>query len=234
MTSRRRQRRSDRKDDLAGLVFLLVALVIFVPAFRVLAVGAAAALIIYLFIRSRSTARAPSVVVAPFPPPPARSAPLPLGTGTVRPALAQTPSHSVRLPYRARRTFFNWSESAFYAALVTAVAGRYIIFAKVRLLDVCEDLERGELAAFNRISSKHLDFLLCDPVTYRPRAGIELDGSSHWRSDRMARDAFVDEVFRGMNVPLIHFHVERTFLPQQIAERIRETVGVDSSSTRRY
>ena len=47
-------------------------------------------------------------------------------------------------------------------------------------------------AAFNRISSKVLDFVLCDPNNLAIIAAIELDDSSHKRNDRIS-DA-VDEL----------------------------------------
>ena len=203
---------------------LLILLLFFVPLVRALAAVPVIAIVGYLLLRARRASGVPSVAVASSAVPATRPARLPLAT-TFAPAPARRSAPPARLPYRARGTFFNWSEAAFYGALVTAIGGRYLVFAKVRLLDICADLERSQLAAFNRISSKHLDFLLCDPVTYRPTVGIELDGPSHLRRDRIERDAFVDEVFRGMNVPLIHFRVERSFLPQQIAQRIGDVTG---------
>jgi hypothetical protein len=47
----------------------------------------------------------------------------------------------------------------------------------------------------NKIDRKHVDFVLCNPETLRPLAGIELDDKSHERADRRQRDSFVEGVF---------------------------------------
>ena len=221
--SPRRRRKTSNEEGLVVLAVVILFLFVSVPDARlIIAVGVAAA-VGYLYYRG-GRARPSSLPAQAAVPQGANQPELPLPAPAVA-AIKSGRTSAAPLPYRSRDAFFNWSEGAFYGALVSAVRGRYLIFAKVRLLDVCADLERSQISAFNRISSKHLDFLLCDPATYRPTVGIELDGSSHLRRDRIERDAFVDEVFRGMNVPLIHFRVERTFVPQQIAQRLDDAIG---------
>ena len=69
--------------------------------------------------------------------------------------------------------------------LQQAVGERVAMCAKVRLADVFFVAGPNEnAAARNRIAAKHVDFLLCDPATMRPLAGIELDDASHARPDR--------------------------------------------------
>jgi len=54
-------------------------------------------------------------------------------------------------------------------ALRMAASKRYLVFPKVRLLDLCRDLDGwNDTAAFNHVSQKHVDFVLCDPQTFRP------------------------------------------------------------------
>ncbi len=69
----------------------------------------------------------------------------------------------VALPYLRRDYLFSRAEVSFYGVLNNAVAGQYLIFAKVRLADLLY-IPRGTPArqsAFNRIQSKHIDFILC-------------------------------------------------------------------------
>lgn len=86
---------------------------------------------------------------------------------------------------------------------------------KVNLSDIffVSHPERNQ-AAWNRISRKHVDFLLCNSRSMRPRIGIELDDSSHAREDRQARDAFVQQVFEASGLSLLRFPAQRplTFL----------------------
>lgn len=63
-----------------------------------------------------------------------------------------------------------------------AVHDRYVISPKVGLDDVFYVAQaRDQISYWNKINRKHVDFLLCDPMTMRPVAGIELDDASHQR-----------------------------------------------------
>ncbi len=98
------------------------------------------------------------------------------------------------LPYRLRDNFLSPAELAFYRVLEQAAGQSYSINNKVRLWDVLYVPRSEESRKFeNKISSKHIDFLLCDPTTMQPLLAIELDDASHNRKDRQDRDAFVDQ-----------------------------------------
>jgi hypothetical protein len=102
---------------------------------------------------------------------------------------------------------------------VAAGAGeRWTIFAKVRLSDVFT-VPRGTAnwqTQFNRVQSKHVDLVICDPATLRVVAGIELDDASHQRLDRQERDAFVEEVFSTARLPLIRVPAQRAYSVEQL------------------
>ena len=101
-----------------------------------------------------------------------------------------------RLPYLLRDDFLSPAEISFYHVLRQAVGERVTVCAKVRLADVFFVARPNEnAAARNRIAAKHVDFLLCEPATMRPLAGIELDDASHARPDRQERDALVEKAF---------------------------------------
>jgi len=65
----------------------------------------------------------------------------------------------------------------------------------------------------NKIDRKHVDFLLCDPATMKPRCGVELDDSSHARRDRQDRDEFVDQVFAVAGLPLVRVPAQAAYNP---------------------
>src|SRR5713101_5921067 len=128
-------------------------------------------------------------------------------------------------PYRLTRSLLTPSEKAFYAALLLAAGRRYVIFAKVRLADLCQDLDRwADTRAFNQVSSKHVDFVLCDATTFRPVLALELDDRSHLRANRRDRDALKDRVFRTMGLGVYRQWVRRSYDPAAIARGIEDAL----------
>ena len=83
----------------------------------------------------------------------------------------------------------------------------FSICAKVRLADLVEpkkELEKGKWqTAFNRVNRKHIDFVICDS-TMHVKLCLELDDSSHDRTDRQQRDVFVDSVLKNCGYQIIH------------------------------
>jgi very-short-patch-repair endonuclease len=128
-------------------------------------------------------------------------------------------------PYRLTRSLLTPSEAAFYLALVLAAGRRYIVFAKVRLADLCQDLDRwADIQAFNKVSSKRVDFVLCDAMTFRPVLAVELDDRSHLRANRRDRDALVDGIFRTMGLGVYRQWVRRSYDPAAIARSIEDAL----------
>lgn len=114
--------------------------------------------------------------------------------------------------YRLREDFLTPTESVFFVVLREVVADRWLIMSKVRLADLVHAPSGPEWqAAWNKISRKHVDFVLCDPATIRPLVVLELDDRSHRRPDRIERDAFVDRVFADAALPILHIPVRRNY-----------------------
>jgi hypothetical protein len=134
--------------------------------------------------------------------------------------------HAMSL-YSLRERFFSQSEGAFYWALRKAVSNRYLIFAKVRLLDICDEIPNRDWNAMNRISAKHVDFLLCEPATFEPVVAIEVDGSSHQWPDRIERDAFVNELFERIGLPLVRVAARRWFESADVLKLIEDATSAD-------
>ncbi len=137
-----------------------------------------------------------------------------LGIGGGTAGLAQ-------LPYHLRDDFLSAAEVSFYHVLRQTIGERAIVCPKVRLADIFFVSRPNENAgARNRIASKHVDFLLCDPATMRPLAGIELDDTSHARQDRQERDALVEKVFEAAGLPLVRFPAKRTYVLAEVAVKL--------------
>lgn len=102
-------------------------------------------------------------------------------------------------------TKYEWKN---YQSLKTYAAGmRLIICPKIRLADLVEP-KKGKSKSewqklFNRIKSKHVDFVLCDQDMH-VKLIVELDDSSHDREDRQNRDTFVDAALTSAGYKIVH------------------------------
>jgi ssDNA-binding Zn-finger/Zn-ribbon topoisomerase 1 len=114
---------------------------------------------------------------------------------------------STFFPYRKSTALFSPAERSFLGVLHQAVGGDATIFGKVRVADVVEPetgLNRSDRqSAFNRISGKHFDFLLCDNEDLSVICAIELDDRSHQSKSRHQRDEFLKGVCEAAGVPLV-------------------------------
>lgn len=131
--------------------------------------------------------------------------------------------------YQKIDRLFTKAERSFLGVLNQAVGNQFQIMGKVRLSDVIKPAgtndRSGWQRAFNRITSKHLDFVACDPSDLSIKFAIELDDSSHQRGDRTARDQFLNEAMKSAGVPLYRFSAKRTY---SIAD-IRTTLGIHTT-----
>ena len=116
--------------------------------------------------------------------------------------------------YKRRATLLSENERSFYHSLQEAVAGRYAVYAQVRLADLLQ--VRIELrpplrrAALMRVAAKHADFVLCEPKSLSLVGVIELDDRSHRRRNRQRRDEFFDEALASAGLPLLRLAAKST------------------------
>jgi len=126
--------------------------------------------------------------------------------------------------YYCRKSLFTPAERSFLTVLEAVLSSDVRVFGKVRLEDIIgvrSGLERDERqAARNRITSKHVDFLLVRARDFAPLAGIELDDSSHERDDRKRRDEFVDAAFASASLPLLHVTAKKSYNPMELEAAI--------------
>ena len=138
--------------------------------------------------------------------------------------------HDEVLPFRLRDDFLSAAEISFYHILLSAVGDSLTVCPKVNLSDLffVSRPDRNQ-AAWNRISRKHIDFLLCDSRSLRPRVGIELDDSSHAREDRRVRDAFVQQVFDAAGLALLRFPAQRAYNISEVAAQLSSFLAEGAS-----
>ncbi len=125
------------------------------------------------------------------------------------------------LPYRLRDDFLSPAEFSFYKVLSSLISPRLTVQSKVRMTDIFFVAHPNEnVAYFNRIAQKHLDFLVCDSATMKPLFGVELDDLSHNRINIQKRDKFVESVCEVAGLPLLRLPVQRYYNSREIAAQI--------------
>lgn len=126
------------------------------------------------------------------------------------------------LPYRKRDSLLTPAEHRFYVTLLYALENQAVIVPKVGLQDVFFITDREKYQHYrNRISTRHIDFLICEPKTLKPLFGIELDDSSHNRAETQKHDLFKNMVFDAAMLPLVRFPVKGTFNAEEIKEKLQ-------------
>ncbi len=142
--------------------------------------------------------------------------------------------HPERLPYRVRDDFLSDAERAFYHLLHATTRDWAIICPKVSLGDLFyanTSDRRRRLAYRNKISQKHVDYVLCDPQSLEPILGVELNDQSHRRSDRIRRDEYVARIFESASLPLVQVPLRRTYNTVELDRLLRAAAQRDSDSS---
>ncbi|MEZ9142799.1 MULTISPECIES: DUF2726 domain-containing protein [unclassified Shewanella] len=137
-------------------------------------------------------------------------------------------SRPQQLNYRRKTKLFSHAERSFLGVLDTACADQYRVFAKVRVADVLtpeKGLNRSNWqTAFNRISAKHFDYILCKPDTMEFVAAIELDDKSHNSKQAQKRDALINEACESAQLPLIRFPAKARYSVQEVKQVIEQSL----------
>lgn len=119
---------------------------------------------------------------------------------------------TVGFSYRVRDDFLSPAEISFFHVLSSAAGTDHFVFPKVRLSDVLFVARPNEnLAQYNQISQKHVDFLVCRREGMKPVLCVELDDSSHRGEDPQGRDEFKDRAFEAAGMRLMRVHAQRQY-----------------------
>ncbi len=116
------------------------------------------------------------------------------------------------LLYKAKASVFDKREVMLFQELKRQIPEGYHIFPKMRLADIMETTAAGREfhGQFNRISKKHIDFLICDQY-YKPVLAIELNGSSHQTVRAQKSDEFKKKAFENIDLRLVVVRVGSDF-----------------------
>lgn len=129
-------------------------------------------------------------------------------------------------PYIKRGSLFTPAERSFLGVLNQAVDSKAQIFGKVRVADVITT-EKGltpsiRQTAFNKISNKHFDYLLCDKADLSVLCAIELNDSSHNSEKTKKRDAFLEGACEAANIPLVQIKAQATYNINEIKAELEK------------
>lgn len=119
------------------------------------------------------------------------------------------------MPYQKVGSLFTIAERSFLGVLIKSVGGDLNVFGKVRVADVITTAKGINASdrqhAFNKISAKHFDFVLCDKNNLTVLCVIELNDSSHETPDRKKRDKFLRRICSAANLPLLQVDAKRAY-----------------------
>ena len=129
------------------------------------------------------------------------------------------PEKENKLPYRVSDSVLTDAEKSFYHTLKLFVDERAVICPKVGLKDIffiSKEAGQEYMKYFGKIAQKHVDFVLCDPVTMRPLCAIELDDFSHTSKKSYERDQFIEKLYKDAGLELIRLSSKSGYTANEI------------------
>jgi predicted RNA-binding Zn-ribbon protein involved in translation (DUF1610 family) len=140
---------------------------------------------------------------------------------SIRKLLGLSGQEEVALPYRIRDDFLSTAELSYYQVLKSVLGPKAAISAKVRLADILFVPNANKnVSYFNRISQRHVDFLLCESSTMQPVLVIELDDSSHKKPRQIERDQFLDQTLEAANLPILRVTAKRQYAKDEVISQL--------------
>ena len=134
-----------------------------------------------------------------------------------------------KFPYQRKRYLLSKAERSFFGVLLMAVGDKDLVFSKVRVADVItpkKGLNRSNWQkAFNAISSKHVDFIICSGSDCSVKLAIELDDSSHGSSKSQKRDALLQGACESAGLPLLRIKASKGYVISELREQIDTTIN---------
>jgi hypothetical protein len=131
--------------------------------------------------------------------------------------------------YQTKGPLFTPAERSFLGILDSAVSEKYRIFGKVRVADVMSPKKgmdrKNWQTAFNKISAKHFDYVLCCKDTLKVIAAVELDDKSHKKKSSQVRDKFLESACESANLKLVRFPAKASYKVCEVSEKIENTIN---------
>lgn len=137
-------------------------------------------------------------------------------------ALTKKGANFEEFPYALNKQLFSPAERSFFGILNQAVKGEAVVLGKVRVADIinpAKGLSRSNWQkAFNRISSKHFDYVICSPDRLSVVSVVELDDKSHSKGKRAERDRFIEGACSAAGITLHRFKAAASYNIAEVRE----------------
>ena len=134
----------------------------------------------------------------------------------------------IKYPYQAIPCLFTPAERSFLGVLEQVLDSEYRIFGKVRVADVLKVKKGGSRSnyqrAFNRISSKHFDFVICRASDLSIVLLIELDDKSHNKPKQQEKDRFLDLATEAATIPLLRVPCQKSYSTSELSSLIANSL----------
>ena len=148
------------------------------------------------------------------------------------PLILSPGSYPPILPYNKVNFLLTKAEFNFYKILLLTVNDfNLYVFPKVRLADIIYVTKtKSYRTYFNKIQSKHIDFLLCRDDFLIPVLAIELDDSSHYNQTRINRDLFLESALNTAGLPLLRIKVDYSYTVSELKSKIESILNIDKKT----
>ena len=121
------------------------------------------------------------------------------------------------------------AERSFYGVLILAVPDSMSVFIKIRVADILKPTKGQNRSnwqrAFNRISSKHFDFVLCRKDDLSIVCAVELNDKSHNKPKRKKRDQFLRAASKSAELPLVEVEAKRNYSVSELRDLLAKFNG---------
>ena len=132
--------------------------------------------------------------------------------------------------YSLKSSLVTDTEQGFLKVLEQIVGDRYRIVPQVLLSGIVSPKDSNahftNYHDFNKIKAKSIDFVLYDKESWTPHLAIELDDRSHLRWKRIQRDQFVDDLFEGVGLKILHMPVAYSHNLEYVRAQIGEKIEI--------
>lgn len=141
-------------------------------------------------------------------------------------AILNKPAPTSAVGYRLNGPLFSPAERSFIGVLSQTVPDETIVMGKVRVADVITP-EKGTTrskwqSAFNKISAKHFDYVVCDRLTFKVISVIELNDKSHKKKKRTDRDVFLREACASAGLRLFEFEAKASYSVVDVRKKLSD------------
>jgi len=155
-----------------------------------------------------------------------------IGTPTSSPVFSSSDEAVLDIHYKRKDPLFSPAERSFYGVMAQAISDKALIFGKVRVADILTPIKYSSKSdwqtAFNKVSRKHFDFVLCHPMTLSVLCVIELNDKSHLEADRIKRDDFLKSCCESAKLPLVQFDAKYAYSVSDLLSQLMPYINLPS------